>query len=651
MARKRHRRAGFSSPIQHAPTTPGLKKAQQLMAERRWTEAAERLNEFTRDHPDDTQAWTMLGEVYQVQQNISGLWQVADRLIALEPGEPEHWFNAIITCMANGLPFSALHHANHFLSQWPNHDMAGEVGKMQAELQRAADEIMAAETTTRGAAPDDLMRFEQSQMAFNHGDYERAQRIAEEARVKLPHAIAPLNNLCMAYILQGKFDAALEAAHDVLKQEPGNIHALSNLVQTLVHLGRRDEAAEVARQLRAQVPLDGTLYAKIIEALALLGDDTAVCEEYTRFEQSGLGKRMSLPTIHHLAAVSYARQGNTSRARQLWQQALRFDPYFSIARDNLDDLRRPPAERSGPWPFSITHWITKEWLQTTYEASLKAKDADDDETLRTEIKRILEEIPPLMAVVPPLLERGDPPGREFALMLAIEGELPILRDFATGQHGTDQQRMKAGQHAVEQGLLPRGKPIMMYTQGEQRELLLMAYEIYPEPEPSKLPPEADDLMNQSYQLLHKRKAKEAEPVIRQALELAPDSPILLNHLEGALRMQNRIEEANDVVRELVAKHPDYVFGRTAMARLCAQEGNVEEARTWLDPILEMPRFHISEFAALCMAQIEITLADDQIDGAHSWLNMLEQVYPDNPNLPSLRLQVRNKEQASRRTRK
>ena len=76
----------------------------------------------------------------------------------------------------------------------------------------------------------------------------------------------------------------------------------------------------------------------------------------------------------------------------------------------------------------------------------------------------------------------------MALMIIHVADLPVLRDFALSRYGTDQQRLEAAQRATELGLLPRGKPVPLTIKGKQTDLLLLAYEIYEEPQSSNIPP-------------------------------------------------------------------------------------------------------------------------------------------------------------------
>ena len=62
------------------------------------------------------------------------------------------------------------------------------------------------------------------------------------------------------------------------------------------------------------------------------------------------------------------------------------------------------------------------------------------------------------------------------------------------------------------------------------------------------------------------------------------------------------------------------------------EGDTESAEALLRPLLGRQRLHVMEFAALCDAQITLSLAQKQREGARSWLSMWKQIDPDDPRV-------------------
>lgn len=92
-----------------------------------------------------------------------------------------------------------------------------------------------------------------------------------------------------------------------------------------------------------------------------------------------------------------------------------------------------------------------------------------------------------------------------------------------------------------------------------------------------------------------------------------------------------------------------------MARMLAAQGQAAEAREWLEPLNTRDRFHFSEFRAIAAANIEVLIADDQLDGAEAWVNMLldadEDAWRDATIFRNRIAKVRREKRAQNRSKK
>ena len=145
-------------------------------------------------------------------------------------------------------------------------------------------------------------------------------------------------------------------------------------------------------------------------------------------------------------------------------------------------------------------------------------------------------------------------------------------------------------------------------------------------------PAVDEIMDQAMPLFRNQQCAQAEPLFRQALEIEPDRPDLLNNLAGCLRGQNRQAEATRILEALHAQFPDYLFACTALASLAIEAGEYVRAVELLEPLIERQKFHISEFNALSSTQIDLMLAMNDRASARSWYNMWAECDPQNPRL-------------------
>jgi predicted Zn-dependent protease len=283
------------------------------------------------------------------------------------------------------------------------------------------------------------------------------------------------------------------------------------------------------------------------------------------------------------------------------------------------------------------------WVEEVRKLAEKCRHRDDtDDAFSAEIRPYLASNPSLRTLVPYLLERGDPAGRELACIIARAAKTPemlsALREFVLGRFGSLEQRMRMAEVVSQAGMLPKG-PLRMWAGGKWTEVLYMGYEIHSEPSPSTLAGRAYELYDRAVVALRRGDPASAEQFLRKALQLAPDSPQLVHNLATAVGQQGRAAEAEAMVEDLHRRLPDYLFARTAVAQFRIRDGNLAAAKALIEPLFSKNRFHVSEFGAFSVAQIKLLIAQGEIKGAKGWLDMLAESDPDNPALPGLRAQL------------
>ena len=114
--------------------------------------------------------------------------------------------------------------------------------------------------------------------------------------------------------------------------------------------------------------------------------------------------------------------------------------------------------------------------------------------------------------------------------------------------------------------------------------------------------------------------------------MVPDSPQLLNNLAASYALQGRVEESEALARRIMGKHPEYLFARTSVVHRLIDRGECEEALELLKPLAEWDRMHVLDAAALCNAYVHLMIWLGEIDEAGRWLDMLEQLNPEDSNL-------------------
>jgi tetratricopeptide (TPR) repeat protein len=612
-----------------------LDKADALIRRGNLPQARDLLADMVRHHPKEAEVWGRLVNVNYALDDRLGYQSAAERLLALDPSEHDLRPALARAYIDNGLPTLALRTLREFLRLAPDHPKAAAAREMVPALERGMSDLLAELGVSGGAGLKLAELHEEVQSALNQGDYARARQVAQTALRHKPDIPPVLNNLTQAYAADGYLDEALATTERVLAIQPDNVHALSNRVRILALQGRFDEGRAVAQRMLASSAEAVGGWLKKAEALAYLGLDQALIDLFEasrRAEPNGDGGHDGV--LWHLAAVAELRLGREQDARAWWGEALKREPGLGLARQNVKDLDQPIGKRNGPWAYDLRYWLSR---STVRELEREFRAGHTGEAAQGPARRYLRRHPEVQALIREWLARGAPDAREFALVM-----VQAAKDFALGQAGTDDQRMKAAQLAVSQGALPAGH-VQFWTEGEWREVLLMGFEIHGEPE-RRHPhhPQVERWLRQSMEHMNAGEMTLAEPLLKQALAQEPEAPDLLNNLAATYAATGRQAEAESIWRSILERHPDYLFARASLGRIAAQRGHVAEARELLDPLLARRRLHFSEFATLAIAQIETDLADNKPEGAKSWLKMWERAMPDDPRVEVFRKEIRRR---------
>ena len=645
MARKKRKQERRADQVRVPPgrLLEELSEAKSLMRRGRRIEAAQALEALDQRYPNRVEVLAALADVYYELRDTRKYQALCERWLKVTPDNPDVMFALGGTYMTNMRPALALRTLRRFLDRWPDHERADEARKVLASLEAHMDDLMG----DLGLPGEEGLQLaalhEEVQGLLEQGAYRQALQVAEALLRRRPDFAPAWNNISQVHFIEGRMDQAIAAAQQVLSFDADNFHALSNLARYLCLCGRIDEARECATRLKAVESEAVDVWVKKAEASSYLGDDQGVLDAFAGARQAGhLKPPLANPVLYHLAAVAALRLGQEKEADQYWRQAGKSKPGLDLVEDNLADLRRPVGERHAPWAFGLANWVGEKAVRDLWReveaASRRSKDA-----VHEAARRYLRRHPEIAALVPILLDRGDPRGREFALRLALLAETPemleALRDFALSQRGPDAMRTEAARKASEAGLLPPG-PVRLWAHGAWREILLLDWELHSAPM-AEHRPQVETWSNEAILALRRGEGDRAESLLRQALAEEPDAPDLLNNLAAAHKLQGRLQETEDILRQVHGRYPDDVFARTGLAKLHVSRGETDQADALLRPLLRRRRFHLSEFGSFCDAQIALDVARDRLDVARSWLDMWATADPDQPDIERWRARTKN----------
>ncbi|MFV1966220.1 MAG: tetratricopeptide repeat protein [Pirellulaceae bacterium] len=181
------------------------------------------------------------------------------------------------------------------------------------------------------------------------------------------------------------------------------------------------------------------------------------------------GPSMPPMRLHHLA-VAQCRLGDEKAARSSWKKCLKAMPTHVDARENLDDL--DSGQGHAPWSESIGKWIPRAICDNMFGSRSAIG--------KTEHLDLTNDYPAVAALIPALLDRSDPLGREMAMrMAAADGSpamLDALQQFALGSRGPDAMRCEALNILGRKGWVDSG-PHRFYSRGKWAEIKLFMTEI------------------------------------------------------------------------------------------------------------------------------------------------------------------------------
>ncbi|MEO1529492.1 MAG: hypothetical protein AAFX06_29060, partial [Planctomycetota bacterium] len=420
----------------------------------------------------------------------------------------------------------------------------------------------------------------------------------------------------IARFQEGRWEEGIAFAEETLQLAPENSFTKAMLGKFYFVGGFQEKAAKLTDTLLVGPPRDPDGAAAVFELLALLGRDrelAAYCE--TMDEESTTEQEQA--NRLHFAVYANHRLGENEVANRYRRAFKALKEGNAEAEENLKDLEN--GEGHAPWPLPLGNWVPRSTLDTLMDQTQRREQRSN---------RVLRELVHLIA---PLLDRGDPFGREFAMRLAMADGSPQMLDalkvFALGARGPDKMRMDALLFLKERNALGDG-PHKVYSRGKWTTIQLLSAEIYSEAEDSNSCPEVVDLMTDGVQSMHDGDYDRAESCFENILRVEPtNTNAIYNrcavwmHRDGP----EGVERARPEIERLHQEVPDYTFARVAVAQFASEEGRHQDAREILAPIYRQARLHVTEAIALFSAQADICLASDDFAGVETAIAMLSQL--------------------------
>jgi len=620
-----------------------LKKAQRLIDDKDWVAAQKILAPLSKRYPKLLPIWEFLADIYYELNDTPGYQVACENLLSLKPKNPDYHLMLASVYATNAFPALAYQQFQHVVETWPHHENIENAKSAMAELQTFLNELPMYPGISQAdklvvLAGNDHVR---SLMMQEH--YAQARQLAQKLINDFPSYIPLLNNLAQLHQLEDNLPKALTVIETILTLEPHNIFAHSNKARFYLFAGQLDKAQQQAEYLK-QMPLETLDEAtKIVEALTFVGDNQGIIDIFEAIKKSAtLNNLPEMALIHHLTAVAYLRLGHAKQAQQHWKRALQINPQIPFVQENLDDLKKPVSERHAPWAYGLTYWLSQAIVDDIAEQMSSVIAKDNANITNNIVMHLLAKYPQLTRLAASLLNQGDPFARQLIYFLAKESSNPTLllalKAFALGQWGPDAMRDEAAKLCLAAGLLRHGEPIKLWLNGEWQEIRLLNFTITTEPQDAPSPTIAL-LLSKSSQAFNIGDYKQAEQLLNQAYQLAPDLPVVKNNLARVYIAQGRKAEAKAVITELSEMYPNYMLSKINMAKLLIETGDFNEAEAILQPIFEQKELHISDYVDMIGVYVELFLAKGDVNIAELWLDMLQQSNPSHHYVEKLQQKI------------
>ena len=580
-----------------------------------------------RRSPKDAAVLLELIKEHQNQGNGERACVYAEQLMRVEPHATE-WrlvlAEAYLRCAALN---AACQEARTARARSPDDILVGEFAPIAKQLELAGQQAAIKMGFGDRDVVEELALHDRSMIYLAAGEFQLAIEVGEELLRRLPDFVRAWNNLSMAQFQAGHVRDAAQSLQQSLRLDSANVHALSNLTKIFFLEGKAEDAQRVFHELIAIPNTEPDHLVKKAEAAAWLGQDQFIVAACQEFDDSGEHQSPANEALlYHFGAVAQYRLGNEADARRWWKESLSLRPQFELAYTNLAAWNQEKLEFS-PWYFDLNYWLRKDqlsaWLRE-WESSLKPEESMGARS------RFVESHPEFQTLLPGLLDRGDKPGRDLALVIAIGSEAPafheLLKRFATGQRGSVEQRMKAADYLASAGVFPAGQPVRFFSDGEWRNVLLLSYEITEEPNLNPGRSEEIQLLHEAaFENLQEENWSDAEKLLRSAVELEPNAPDLWNNLAMALDNSGQDREADEITQFLRSNFPTYFFGMLREASRAIDDGEFEHARELITQLAQKKKLHITEFRGLATVEIKLAMARNELESADSWLQLWRSV--------------------------
>ena len=423
--KKRKKAWGFGSNSQ--TLNKYLKEFDRYIVKQQWSKAQKTVEELEQRFSSQKQVLECWLTLAYAKADWKTYQQKATEYREKYPDEPDAYLTLSSVCFTNTYPLLALEALQDFCQKFPNHPEISEAKQRIEEIQAIVPELLKDYKIEEQQVLAIGTLSERGRFLFESHQYTEASKIFEELIELAPTFPPPLNNLSLIRCFEGDLTGAIALAQQVLDCDHNNFQALGNLVRFYILSGETELAQKYLTELKALDNTGAEIWLKKAESLSLFGDWSGLIELGKEAESSDIAEDLTA-LFWHCIAVGYANLKQENKAIQLWEKSLKIAPYFEYARKNLDNIKLFTEEQNTPWTFDVNEWFSSK-IKEDIAKMVSQSETENDTKYQSIAKKIIKNNPHIITLIPILLERGSPLGRQFAISLTILTQRPELDSF------------------------------------------------------------------------------------------------------------------------------------------------------------------------------------------------------------------------------
>ncbi len=449
--------------------------------------------------------------------------------------------------------------------------------------------------------------------------YKAAIPVFKRAHAAAPFAYTPANNWALCLFITGKLDEATGVQKESLDLSPlENPFGMANLAAFLYIKGKEKEAdAVINKAITMEMPsLDACV--KVCETLARFKRH----KDILRLADRSPYKKES--DICFYTGVGAANLGDIKRAR-CDLLAIAFSHHRKdLALKYAGWLRekRKPDTVMEDWPYLAPYEICP---LAVMEAAIKG---DEQEWGSRKVA---------VDIAESMFNDHDLNGDDAAMGLLTSAKHPhastLLWKILKGTFGTDALRMQAFQALQQRGEIKNNQEIEIYIRGRYTKAQATGSYLNPEIKyGGELPRPLDARYQKAVRMLQDRTVKwekldqEFAAIAREAPEFFPARH---NRAYTLLNLE-RDDEAENLLRDIVAKHPDYLFSSALLLELFTLQSRKQEAEQLIESTAIPDETHPSALTTWQIALTQYYHNQEDYDAAEQHLSMAHQIAPEHP---------------------